>query len=48
VNGLRLATEPDKELRRKGDPALKDLLAEIEARYGRLTELSDPDQVLFS
>jgi hypothetical protein len=30
-----------------GDPALKDLLAEIETRYGRLTELSDPDQVLF-
>ncbi|MDP9439582.1 MAG: hypothetical protein M3P49_12720 [Actinomycetota bacterium] len=47
VNGLRLATELDKELRRKGDPALEDLLAEIEGRYGQLTELSDPDQVLF-
>jgi hypothetical protein len=47
VDGLLLATELDRELRRKGDPALKDLLAEIEARYGRLTELSDPDQVLF-
>lgn len=47
VNGLLLATELDKELRSKGDPALGDLLAEIESQYGRLTTLSDPDQVLF-
>lgn len=47
VNGLLLATELDEELRSRGDPALGDLLAEIEAQYGQLTALSDPDQVLF-
>ncbi len=47
VNGLLLATELDKELRSKGDPALGNLLAEIEAQHGHLTTLSDPDQVLF-
>jgi hypothetical protein len=47
VNGLRLAAELDKKLRTKGDPALGDLLTEIEAQHGRLTSLSDPDQVLF-
>ena len=46
VNGLRLAAELDKELRTKGDPALGDLLTEIEAQHGRLISLSDPDQVL--
>ncbi len=42
-----MAAELDKELRTKGDPALGDLLTEIEAQHGRLTSLSDPDQVLF-
>ena len=47
VNGLLLATELDRELRPTGDPPLEDLLGEIERRYGELTELSAPDQVLF-
>jgi hypothetical protein len=46
VTGLRLATEIELELNRVGG-SLADLLADIEGRYGRVTELSDPDQVLF-
>lgn len=46
VNGLRLATELELELNRAGD-TVDALLADIEANYGTITELSDPDQVLF-
>jgi Restriction endonuclease AspBHI N-terminal/Restriction endonuclease len=46
VNGFRLATEIDQELNRIGG-SFGDLLMDIEERYGRVTELSDPDQVLF-
>ncbi|MEA2495911.1 MAG: hypothetical protein QOJ29_3822 [Thermoleophilaceae bacterium] len=46
VNGLSLATSLDQELNRVGG-SLEALLNDIEHRYGRVTELSDPDQVLF-
>ena len=48
VNGLQLATALVEELHRQGNPPIRNLLDDIEGEFGELTELSDPDQVLFS
>ncbi len=48
VNGLDLATALAEELHRRGRPPLRELLDDIQATFGGLTELSNPDQVLFS
>lgn len=47
VNGLQLAEELAHEQRARGWPPLTQLLSEIERDFGEVTELSDPDQVLF-
>lgn len=46
IGGLRLAEALDEEVNRRGQP-LETILSEVERDYGRLSELSDPDQVLF-
>jgi hypothetical protein len=47
VNGLDVATALAEELHRRGRPPLSEVLDDIQATFGGLTELSDPDQVLF-
>lgn len=47
VNGRRLAEELYTEIHQRGGLPLPDLFAEIEHEYGSVTELSDPDHVLF-
>jgi hypothetical protein len=47
INGKRLAEELYAEILRRGNQPLVELLSEIEGEYGSISEMSDPDQVLF-
>ena len=47
INGRRLAEEIRTALIERGDDNLDALLAEIAETHGRISDMSDPDQVLF-
>jgi hypothetical protein len=47
VHGRKLVEELEKRMREQGTSRVADVLKEIEETHGNLTEVSDPDQLLF-
>jgi hypothetical protein len=47
INGRRIAHEVRTAMIERGDDNLAPLLADVAQTHGTLTDISDPDQVLF-